>query len=294
MSEQTDGGGEADPFGDFDIADIPVVILAGGRGARFDHESRVLPKPMIEVAGKPILQHIIDGFALQGFREFIVATGYLGHTINGHFERVGDEAVSCPVPSDSKPYTLSDGMLRVTVVHTGLEAHTGLRLFRLSHLIAGRDFVLTYGDGLCDVDMRHLIMAHRREQAHLGPTVTVTAVNPPGRFGVIELEFGYCFPPIGLARSFDEKPRMADQWINGGFMFVENSFLGDYLGSGEELESGALRAAARKQDMCVYFHHGYWACMDTRRDLERIEADVAVVDRLPWLLAPTEGGKVVP
>lgn len=297
MSEQGDGGGEADRFAESDLAGIPVVILAGGRGARFDHESRVLPKPMIEVAGRPILQHIIDGFALQGFREFIVATGYLGHVINGHFERVGDDAVFCPRLRDSKPchwvYTLAGGMLRVTVVHTGLDAHTGLRLSRLSRFIAGRDFVLTYGDGLCDVNMRRLITVHRRERPHLGLTVTVTAVNPPGRFGAIEMEPGTGFPHFRQVRSFDEKPR-TEQWINGGFMFVENSFLDEYIGEARELESEALRKLADDGWLCAYCHTGYWACMDTRRDLERIEADVAAAGRLPWLPATSEGGIVAP
>lgn len=281
-----------------DVASVPVVILAGGRGARFDHESQVRPKPMIEVAGKPILQHIIDGFVTQGFREFIVATGYLGGMINRHFD-ASASVVSSPWGDSPRPWFWAylsphgDETVTVYVAETGEEAHTGLRLARLSDVIAGRDFVLTYGDGLCDVDMRHLIRVHRHEQPHLGPVVTVTAVNPPGRFGVIEMEPSSGFPHFRQVRSFDEKP-IREQWINGGFMFVENSFLDEYVRGGRELESEALADAARHGGLCAYCHSGFWMCMDTRRDLEQIEAGVAAAGRLPWLRTTTESDIVKP
>ena len=293
MSAQDDG---------VDPARIPVVILAGGRGARFDHESHVLPKPMIRVAGKPIIEHVIDGFVHQGFREFIVATGYLGWRFSEHLSAISESSVHadsydlCRMQIERSLCHHSDGLVAhafVTLTDTGDDAHTGLRLSRVASLIDGRDFVLTYGDGLCDVDMQALIEMHRREQAHLAPTVTVTAVNPPGRFGVVELEPDCGFPHFGLLRSFDEKPR-TDQWINGGFMFVENSFLDEYLANGEELEAGALRECARRHNVCAYLHRGYWRCMDTRRDLEQIEADVAAAGRLPWLLTKPSGDRMDP
>jgi len=262
------------------VAGVPVVILAGGRGARFDHESQVLPKPLIKVAGKPMLQHIIDSLALQGFREFIVAAGYLGNAIRRHFEEAGDDAVSCPRIDDPQPwhwvYTLAGGMLRVTVVDTGQDAHTGLRLWRVREHIAGRRFVLTYGDGLSDVGMHAVLRQHELT----GAAVTMTAVHPPSRFGLIR--FAPHSGSSGAVASFDEKP--SGGWINGGFMVVEPEFIEQYIEGEFELESTALRELAASGGLHAYRYTGYWRCMDTRRDLEQIEADVAAAGgRLPWL-----------
>lgn len=243
---------------------------------------------MITVAGIPILRHIIDGFVAQGFREFIVLTGHLHEMIDSYFGYFGRLVAPWLYRCDP----IAPGVT-VRTLYTGSESHTGERLLQAREAIAGRDFVLTYGDGLCDVDMRKLIEVHRHEQPHLGPTVTVTAVNPPGRFGVIDMEPGSGFPYFRQARSFDEKPR-TDQWINGGFMFVENSFIDEYVRDGRELESEALSDAARAGDLCAYLHREFWMCMDTRRDLERIEAAVAAAGRLPWLLTDTQSDRMKP
>lgn len=258
------------------LSQIPVVIFAGGRGARFDHESQVLPKPMISVAGKPILRHIIDSLVGQGFREFIVAAGYLGERIGEYFGNIGSRRVrSASYGLYRIPMTLGDDSfdVSVTVADTGLDAHTGLRLARVSGLITGRRFVLTYGDGLSDVSMAAVISQHERDRA----LVTMTAVHPPGRFGTIEF-CGFTDPTEVL--SFNE--HASDAWINGGYMVVEPGFMEEYIKGGPEFESHALPSLCTSGRLCAYRHDGYWRCMDTRRDLEQIEADAAATPRLPW------------
>lgn len=278
-----------------ELKNIPVVILAGGRGARFDHESQVKPKPMIEVVGQPMLRQIIDGFISQGFREFIVATGYLGEQIREYFDAVGskfsfdeDEGIQ---------HTVHHGIMGepifVKCYDTGLESNTGDRVRKLKQVIDGRRFVLTYGDGLSDVNMADVLdhhdWAHKSwEQERLTgfspPLVTMTAVRPPGRFGVLEVvsdgEWSTNFAAV--VKSFEEKP--AQGLINGGFMVVEPGFITQYLEPYGSLEGDALRRLASDGLMQAVVHGGYWRCMDTRRDLEQIEQDVLDGDgRLPWL-----------
>lgn len=262
-----------------DPAEIPVVILAGGRGARFDSESQVTPKPMIEVAGRPILQHIIDSFVMQGFREFIVPTGFLHEQVDAHFGRLGQPTApnryACPGVGQSPWLCRYD----VHVAFTGLEAHTGLRLYRVRDMINGRRFVLTYGDGLSNVDMRAVLQQHE----DTGAGATVTAVRPPGRFGVIEFSddaHEQSSSPT-LVHTFSEKADVG--WINGGFMVMEPEFITQYIEGEFELESTALSELAASGGMHAYRHDGYWRCMDTRRDREQIEEDVRRAGCLPWM-----------
>ncbi len=273
------------------VDDIPVVILAGGRGARFDHETQVRPKPMIEVAGKPMLQHIIDGFVAQGFRDFIIAAGYLEDEIKKHFDALADTVI-CPTTEDFLSseshhwwaYAVENTIVKV--VSTGLDSHTGERLRRLKMHIDGRRFILTYGDGISDVRMIDVIRQHDsppewgwQEGEHPAtqrPLVTMTAVNPPGRFGVLQFNGSF----YKHVRKFYEK---ANEWINGGFMVCEPEFISEYLDHGLKLEDEALPMLADHWRLQAYRHSGYWRCMDTRRDLEQIEADVLSAGGLPWL-----------
>ncbi len=251
-----------------DTSLVPVVILAGGRGSRFDHESQVVPKPMIEVCGKPILQHIIDSFVCQGFREFIVPTGYLHHLIDSHFMR-GSSIIG--------PFSYDFGYYGVTTRDTGNDAHTGLRLWNVRDLIGNRPFVLTYGDGLSDVNMEALLAQHSRT----GAMVTVTAVRPPSRFGVIEFTNARGGDEYTLVESFSEKAETG--WINGGFMAVEPEFIEQYIEGEFELESVALNELAACSELHAYRHEGFWMCMDTRRDRDAIELAVKRFGHLPWL-----------
>lgn len=277
------------------VAEIPVVILAGGRGARFDHESQVTPKPMIEVAGRPMLQHIIDSFVDQGFREFIIATGYLREHIESWFNSTGSLfAYDRNVGQFHYKINLTgDDRYFVKCLDTGEHSHTGDRLLKVwERGLIDRTFILTYGDGLSDVKMEKVIEQHMKDSRdrliwwgeerpdETAPAlITVTSVKPPGRFGAIEFcnidDWG-----VGPVDSFQEKPQ--DAWINGGFMVVEPEFVNRYL-AGDLLEAEAMPKCASDGLMRAYKHKGYWRCMDTRRDLEQIESDVSDNGgRLPW------------
>lgn len=272
--------------------EIPVVILAGGEGARFDHESEVMPKPLIRIDGTPILQHIMDSFTNQGFREFIILGGYMVEEIHRYFSLIGTE-YSCahgfPVPSGLgrrwwmfriSPIDTSRE-IDVTVVDTdndGGHVHTGMRLWNARKHIEDRRFILTYGDGLSDVQMADVLRQHEET----GAGVTITAVRPPGRFGVIRFAdpFRDCRTSPSLVESIDEKP--ADGWINGGFMVVDPQFITQYIEGEFELESTALPELAASGGLFAYRHEGYWRCMDTRRDRQQIELETRKYGRL-WL-----------
>ena len=256
----------------FETRDVPVVVLAGGMGARFDHESQVTPKPMITLFGKPILQHIIDSMVAQGFRRFIVLTGYLHEQIDAYFGRKGSLFApwSYAIGGDS-PYV-------VETCFTGDDSNTGRRVAMAQARIGHRRFVLTYGDGLADVDMAAVIRQHEES----GAGVTLTAVRPPGRFGVLSFAPS-CSHEQTLVESFYEKS--SSDWINGGFMVVEPEFVQQYIEGEFELESTALVELAASGGLHAYRHEGYWRCMDTRRDRDQIIEDVRRSnDGFPWTL----------
>lgn len=272
-----------------------AVILCGGRGARFDHETQVLPKPLIEVAGRPILRHIMDSLEAQGIRHFILAVGYLGNEVVHHFEYDGGY-VCHGQRFGGIDFTKKGGGADVFVVDTGQDSHTGERLAKLRPYLTKR-FLLTYGDGLSDVQIADILVEHTRDYAaipsnqtgdgkviphpaHEPPLVTLTAVNPPGRFGVLQFNANY----YRHVRDFKEKAK--DEWINGGFMVVEPEFL-DHIVTPYGvmcLEDEALPGAAHLWRLRAHQHRGYWRCMDNRRDLEQIEFDVEMDGgRLPWM-----------
>lgn len=277
-----------------DLSQIPVVILAGGKGARFDHESQVQPKPMIEVCGRPILRHIMDSLVEQGFREFIIAGGYLWRNIFEYLEKVGKGPFAYSI-GDTRWWQFGleyeDCGVKVILANTGDESHTGKRLGLLWQAgLLQCPFVLTYGDGLSDVDMAGVILHHevyslpenRSERAFRAPWVTMTAVRPPGRFGVVNFWDG---DSDGLVKRFEEKT--SEDWINGGFMYVDPLFVREHIITDEpwaynELESRALVDLAHSRRLLARRHYGYWQCMDSRRDLEKIEDDVKRHGTLPW------------
>lgn len=267
------------------VEDIQVVILAGGRGARFDHESQVKPKPLIEVAGKPMLGHIMDLFELQGFKKFTILGGYLVEQINDYVATRYECRANPPRYDHITVFGNKGQRVDTHVFDTGVDASTGDRLMSLSlDFMLQKPHVLTYGDGLCDVEMERVISLHEER----GAEITVTAVHPPGRFGMIELREQPGIWPSQV-KSFSEKP--AAGWINGGFMYVNNGVVPRFVprtpfddAPFESFESGALVRAASASKLHAYQHEGYWRCMDTRRDLEQIEADVAANGGvLPWI-----------
>lgn len=268
---------------------MKVLILCGGRGARFDHETELLPKPLIEVRGKPMLGHIMDLFEAQGFDEFLIAGGYKHGMIDAYLSS-RYECRSHP-HGDLFIYGNKGQKAKTFMIDTGEEATTGDRVMRFAvEMFLNGPFFLTYGDGLCDVDLKALLRQHEEMGTNWmdsgwRPRITVTAVRPPGRFGVIDIG-----PISGNVVGFGEKP--SEGWINGGFMVVDGSpFVLKYgplekYGDDESIqsfESGAMVRAAKDGAMHAFQHGGYWRCMDTRRDLEQIEDDIRLANGLlPW------------
>lgn len=238
---------------------MKVVILAGGVGSRLAEETDIVPKPMIQIGERPILWHIMDGFARQGHSEFHVAIGYKGEIIKRFFHDYvalsGDMTVS-----------LKDGTVAVAggepedwtvhLIETGDGTMTGGRLGRVGPSLGDEPFLLTYGDGLSDVDLNALIDFHRAQ----GKLATITAVHPPSRFGEVAYRDDDTV-------AFTEKSQMDEGWINGGFMVLEPAVLERITGDDSSLEADVLEGLAAEHQLAAYRHEGFWQCMDTLRDV---------------------------
>jgi glucose-1-phosphate cytidylyltransferase len=242
---------------------VRAVILAGGLGSRLSEETTVRPKPMVEIGGKPILWHIMKIYAAHGVQDFVICLGYKGYLIKEFFANY--TLHTCDVSFD-----LAHGQLqihrsmtepwKVTLIDTGEGTMTGGRLKRVLPYVGDEDFCFTYGDGLADVDIRALL-AHHREQ---GALATVTAVQPPGRFGAVELDGA-------RVTSFEEKPRGDGSWLNGGF-FVLSPGIDRYIADDSSVwEQEPLRSLARQGQLACFRHRGFWQAMDTLRDRHLLE-----------------------
>jgi glucose-1-phosphate cytidylyltransferase len=243
-----------------------VVILAGGMGTRLTEETEIRPKPMVEIGGRPILWHIMQRYAHFGFNEFVVALGYKGDVIKRYFRDY------CALHGDMTVKT-RDGEVKVHererdvedwVVHlfdTGLEVMTGGRVKRLAPLLEGGTFLLTYGDGVADIDIRAVVDFHKKH----GRIATLTAVRPPARFG------GLVFDDAGVVKDFTEKPQIGEGWINGGFMVFEPEVFKYLDGDQTILEAHVLERLAEMGQLAAYRHDGFWQCMDTMRDVKTLQ-----------------------
>jgi glucose-1-phosphate cytidylyltransferase len=232
---------------------VKVVLLAGGAGTRLAEETELRPKPMVEIGGRPILWHIMSIYARAGFREFLVACGTKGEQIRRYFEA-------------GTPAGWSVG-----IVDTGADTMTGGRVLRLRAQLDGRTFLLTYGDGVADLDVRELVDFH----ASHGRLATVTAVRPPSRFGALALEGD-------RVREFSEKPQAGEGWINGGFFVFETGVF-DYLaGDDTILEREPLERLAKDGELRAFRHAGFWQPMDTLRE-KRILEDLWASGHAPWM-----------
>jgi glucose-1-phosphate cytidylyltransferase len=243
---------------------IPVVILCGGMGTRLAEQTEVRPKPLVEIGGRPILWHIMKHYARYGFDEFALALGYKGEQIKRYFldyYTLGRDLTVCL--EDGQVQTLNRNEMehwRVHLVDTGLNTLTGGRLKRLEPLIGRGTFMLTYGDGVGDVDLDALLAFHRSH----GELVTLTAVRPPARFGALEFEGE-------RIRHFKEKSTLHEGWINGGFFVVEPEAL-RYIEGDVMWEHAPMERLAEEGQLCAYRHEGFWQCMDTLRDLKYLES----------------------
>jgi glucose-1-phosphate cytidylyltransferase len=252
---------------------VKVVILAGGVGSRLSEETAVRPKPMVEIGGKPMLWHIMKIYAAHGIEDFVICLGYKGYLIKEYFANYylhtcdvsfdlasGDMQVH---RSDTEPW-------RVTLVETGETTMTGGRLERVMPYLDDEDFCFTYGDGVSDIDITALIAFHREH----GRSATVTAVQPPGRFGALDVDGD-------RVQTFEEKPRGDGGWTNGGF-FVLSPDVARYLGGDQTIwEQEPMRALASKGELAAYRHHGFWQAMDTLRDRNLLE-QLWTSGQAPW------------
>lgn len=254
---------------------MKVVILAGGFGSRLGHVTELIPKPMVEIGGRPIIWHIMKSYAHFGFNEFVIALGYKGNVIKDYFTNI--QAYNSDMTVDTATgrityHNASADDWKVTLVNTGLNTLKGGRIKKLEPYLDNQNF-LTYGDGVSDVDVNELLAFHNNH----GKTVTITGVKPPSMFGEVIEE-------NGLVLSFEEKPQTSKGLINGGFMVFNKNML-DYLENSEDsdFEFGPLERLAKDKQVMTYKHDGFWECADTVRDVNHLNK-LWSADQAKWKL----------
>ena len=243
---------------------MKVVLLAGGLGSRLAEETELKPKPMVEIGGKPILWHIMKCYAHYGFNEFFIALGYKGEMIKRYFLDYYSLNGSMTINLSSGTVATHEKECEDWTVHlvdTGLQTNTGGRIKRLKQWLSDETFMATYGDGVSDIDLSHVLQFHRSH----GKIATVGAVRPPARFGGLVFDGD-------LVSDFTEKPQIGEGWINGGFLVFEPQVF-DYLsGDNSSLEADAMERLALDKQLVAYRHDRFWQCMDTMRDMRLLQS----------------------
>lgn len=256
---------------------MKVVILAGGFGTRISEESHLKPKPMIEIGGRPILWHIMKIYSSHGFNDFVICLGYKGYCIKEYFAHyfLHESDVTFDFRDENRRIVHSHTAepWRVTLVDTGLETMTGGRVKRVAPYLDGEPFMLTYGDGVGDVNIAELVAFHRAS----GRLATVTTTQPSGKFGALNLGND------DRVMSFQEKPKGDGHWINAGFFVMQPEVLGYLGGDSMVLEKEPLERLAGDGELMAYKHHGFWQPMDTLRDKMHLE-DLWKEGAAPWKL----------
>lgn len=247
---------------------MKVVIFAGGFGTRISEESHLKPKPMIEIGEKPILWHIMKIYSHYGINEFIICLGYKGHMIKEYFINyfLYNSDITVELHNNQLDVHFSNSeSFKVTLVDTGLNTNTAGRLQKIKPYLNGETFMLTYGDGVADININDLIQFHKLNKKY----VTLTAVQPPGRFGNIDIDIN------NVVADFKEKPEGDGVWINGGFFVLEPEIF-NYLNedmTSVQWEKKPLINIAKDGQLAAYKHHGYWKCMDAIRDKIELEEE---------------------
>lgn len=254
---------------------MKVVILAGGFGTRISEESHLKPKPMIEIGGKPILWHVMKIYSHYGYNDFIVCCGYKGYVIKEYF---ADYYLHCSDVTfdftDENKMIIHNNVAepwRVTIVDTGLHTQTGGRIKRIQKYVGDETFMMTYGDGVSDIDINELVKFHSNNNK----IVTITAIQPGGRFGVLDIG------DKDSVLSFAEKKQEDGGWINGGFMVLEPSIFNYIDGDKTVFEVEPLEKLANEGQLNAYKHFNFWKCMDTQRDKGLLE-NLWNEGKAPW------------
>lgn len=259
-----------------------VVVLAGGLGTRLAEETVIRPKPMVEIGGRPIIWHIMNIYAAHGFNDFVIACGYKGEYIKEYFRDFYIHNADITVDLKRGVVDVHNNRgpeWEVTLVDTGIKTQTGGRLKRVQHWLNNQTFMMTYGDGVGNIDIAALIKFHRSH----GRLATITAVRPPARFGGLE------FNGNQVVR-FSEKPQIGEGWINGGFMVLEAGVF-DYIEGDESIfEKKPMERLAGDGQMMAYRHEGFWQPMDTLREKQLLE-ELWQSGKAPWKLWQSGNGE---
>lgn len=254
---------------------MKVLILAGGFGSRISEETSIKPKPMIEIGGKPILWHIMKIYSYYGFNEFIILCGYKGYIIKEYMANYYRHMADMTIDINTNSITYHKNHAepwKVTLIDTGIDTMTGGRIKRVQEYVKNESFLLTYGDGVADIDINELIIFHKGH----GKVITMTAVRPEGRFGAITID------DDNKVTSFKEKPIGDDSWINGGFFVCEPKVF-DYLDNDMTIfERKPLERMAKDGVLFTFKHQGFWKPMDTLRDKNQLE-ELIVKNNAPWI-----------
>ena len=243
---------------------MKVVILAGGRGTRISEETETIPKPMVAIGGKPIIWHIMKIYSHYGVNEFIICLGYKGYLVKEYFSHyflhMSDVTIDIK-KNDIKVHTTESEPWKITLVDTGLETMTGGRLKRVQKYVGDKTFMMTYGDGVGNLNIKELLAAHKKH----GKLATIAAVQPAGRFGALNVN------EQSQIKSFQEKPRGDGAWINGGFFVLEPEIFDYVEGDDAVWEGQPLEKLASLGQLNAYKHQGFWKSMDTLRDKTDLE-----------------------
>ena len=231
---------------------MKVVILAGGFGTRLSEYTDTIPKPMVPIGGKPIIEHIINIYSSYGHKEFFIALGYKGEVIKNYFNNFNKE-------------------LKINLIDTGSDTMTGGRLKKLEKHLSSETFLLTYGDGISNININKLIEFHNKHKK----MVTISAVRPPARFGSLSLEGSNVL-------NFKEKKQLGDSWINGGFFVINPDFFKFLKGDTTVLEKEPLETVTRFKEIQAFKHEGFWQCMDHKLDKDYLE-ELVIKNEAPWI-----------
>ena len=252
---------------------MKTIILAGGFGTRLSEYTQGIPKPMVSIGGRPILWHIMNIYAKFGYEDFFIALVYKSELIKEYFLNYPSLNSDFTINLDNgavTPHQKNSISWRVTLVDTGINSMTGGRVKKMKEYIGNETFLLTYGDGVSDINIEELVNFHKSH----GKMVTVSAVHPGARFGELDII-------DNVVASFKEKPQTSQGWINGGFFVVEPEFFSFISDENTILEKEPLEKVAELGQLMAYQHHGFWQCMDTKRDRDSLE-QLWKTNDAPW------------